>query len=117
MKTFLPLACALLLALATPAWAHVFPRTQMPAAGASVSAPAQVRVVFDGPLEPAFSTLTVADANGQQVNTVKAVVDPQTQDTITVALPPLKAGKYTVHWVAIADDGHRTHGDYSFTVK
>jgi copper resistance protein C len=29
----------------------------------------------------------------------------------------LQAGRYTVHWVAVASDGHRTHGDYAFEVK
>jgi copper resistance protein C len=111
------LICMMCLALATPAWAHVFPRAQTPAAGAKVAAPAQVRVVFDGPLEAAFSSLTVTNAEGQQVNTAKAVVDSQTQDTLSLALPVLPAGKYTVHWVAVADDGHRTHGDYAFEVK
>jgi copper resistance protein C len=117
MKTFVSGACAAMLAFATPVWAHVFPRTQSPAAGATVRPPAQVRIVFDGPLEPAFSTLSVTDASGKTVNPAKAVVDPQTNDSMTVALPPLQPGKYTVHWAAIADDGHRTHGDYTFEVK
>jgi copper resistance protein C len=102
---------------ATSASAHVFPRTQAPAAGASVGAPSEVRIVFDGPLEAAFSTLTVTDARGKQVDTAKAAIDPANHAAITLALPPLPAGKYTVHWVAVADDGHRTHGDYPFEVK
>jgi copper resistance protein C len=99
------------------ALAHVFPRTQVPGAGETVSSPAQVRITFDGPLEPAFSSLTVTDASGKQVNTEKSAVDAQHHENISVALPALQAGRYTVHWVAIADDGHRTHGDYRFEVK
>jgi copper resistance protein C len=111
--------CAIILGACciSPALAHVFPRTQTPSAGASVSAPAQVRIVFDGPLEAAFSSVTVTDTSGKQVNTVKAVIDPQDHDAISVALPALQSGKYTVHWIAVADDGHRTHGDYAFEVK
>jgi copper resistance protein C len=97
--------------------AHVFPRAQVPGADATVTSPAQIRITFDGPLEPAFSSLTVTDANGKQVNTEKSAVDAQHHETISVALPDLQPGRYTVHWVAIADDGHRTHGDYSFAVK
>ncbi|MGN6665976.1 MAG: copper resistance protein CopC, partial [Trinickia sp.] len=26
-------------------------------------------------------------------------------------------GVYTVHWTAVAFDGHRTQGHYAFTVK
>ncbi len=97
--------------------AHVFPKTQEPAAGATVPSPAQVKILFTGPLEPSFSTLTVTDAGGKQVNTDKAAVDPQQPALISVALPALAAGHYLVHWAAVAADGHRTHGDYAFDVK
>ena len=53
------------LTLAGAAVAHVFPQKQEPGAGATVTSPAQVRVIFDGPLEPAFSSLTVTDASGK----------------------------------------------------
>jgi hypothetical protein len=105
------------LALASAAFAHVFPQKQEPGAGTTVAAPPQVRVIFDGPLEPAFSSLTVTDASGKQVTTQKASVDPHAPTTMTVPLPSLAAGHYTVHWVAVASDGHRTHGDYGFDVK
>lgn len=102
---------------ASVALAHVFPQHQEPGAGASIAPPPEVKITFDGPLEPAFSTLTVTDAAGKQANSAKAAVDPQQPAVISVALPPLIAGHYTVHWAAVAEDGHRTHGDYSFDVK
>jgi copper resistance protein C len=111
------IAFALCLAWSAAVYAHVFPKTQVPAAGATVSSPAQVKIVFDGPLEPAFSSLTVSDAGGKQINTTKSEVDSEEPDAMSVALPPLQTGKYTVHWTAIASDGHKTHGDYSFEVK
>lgn len=116
-----PCTCAAVIATAilmpVVAFAHVFPQTQTPPAGAEVSAPAKVTIVFDGPLEPAFSSLTVGNSTDKPVNTAKAVVDPNDRKSISVALPPLLPDKYTVHWVAVASDGHRTHGDYSFKVK
>ncbi|MBC8752653.1 copper resistance CopC family protein [Paraburkholderia podalyriae] len=105
------------LVFAGAAFAHVFPQKQEPGAGASVAAPSQVKIIFDGRLEPAFSSLTVTNAVGKQVNADKSVVDAPQPDVITVPLPPLQAGHYTVHWVAVASDGHRTHGDYAFEVK
>ena len=109
---------AMLLALSPlAALAHVFPQKQEPGAGTTVEAPAKVAITFDGPLEPAFSTLTVTDAASKQVNTAKSAVDSQQPSVESVALPALPAGKYTVHWVAVGSDGHRTHGDYSFNVK
>lgn len=112
------IASATLAALcATAAHAHVFPQKQTPGPGATVETPAKVTITFDGPLEPAFSSLNVTDAGGKQMNTAKSSVDPQQPSVETLALPALPAGKYTVHWVAVADDGHRTHGDYAFNVK
>ncbi|EDZ97629.1 copper resistance protein CopC [Burkholderia sp. H160] len=105
------------LMLASAAFAHVFPQKQEPGAGASVAAPTQVKLTFDGPLEPAFSSLTVTDASGKQVSTQKSSVDAKQPAVMTVPLPALTAGHYTVHWVAVASDGHRTHGDYGFNVK
>ncbi len=102
---------------ASAAFAHVFPQKQEPGAGATVASPAAVKITFDGPLEPAFSSLTVTDATGKQVNTAKATVDAHEPAVITVPLPTLSTGHYTVHWVAVASDGHRTHGDYPFDVK
>jgi methionine-rich copper-binding protein CopC len=112
-------AAALLagITLAGAAFAHVFPQKQEPGAGATVAAPAQVKVTFDGPLEPAFSSLTVTDAGGQQVSTQKSAIDARQPAVMTVPLPALAAGHYTVHWVAVASDGHRTQGDYGFDVK
>ncbi|ALP64744.1 copper resistance CopC family protein [Paraburkholderia caribensis] len=114
------LAAALALSLTLmplAALAHVFPQKQEPGAGTTVEAPAKVTIAFDGPLEPAFSSLTVTDAAGKQVSTAKSTIDAQQPSVASVALPALAAGKYTVHWVAVASDGHRTHGDYSFNVK
>jgi methionine-rich copper-binding protein CopC len=99
------------------AFAHVFPQKQEPGAGATVPSPMQVSIRFDGPLEPVFSSLTVTDATGKQVNTAKASVDPQRPAVIFVPLPPLATGRYTVHWAAVSADAHRTHGDYTFNIK
>ncbi|KGR97902.1 copC domain protein [Burkholderia sp. ABCPW 111] len=104
--------------VASPAaFAHAFPQSQTPSAGAEVPPPANVTIVFDGRLEPAFSALTVSDATGKPVSRAKATVAPNDAKTISVALPALAPGKYVVHWVAVASDGHRTQGDYSFKVK
>jgi len=98
------------------AWAHAHPVSSEPAAQASVDAPKSVRVTFDSALEGAFSTLTVVDAQGKPVTQTKAELDAA-RKTLTVALPPLKAGDYQANWVAVANDGHRTKGSFKFTVK
>jgi hypothetical protein len=108
---------ALCLASIGQAWAHAHPESQSPVAGAVVSAPQEVRITYDDALEPAFSSLSVSDASGKQVNSAKSEVDASTHKTMRVALPVLPAGEYQVKWVAVADDGHRTQGSYKFTVK
>lgn len=114
---WLAVAIATSIASAPTAFAHVFPQKQSPSAGAEVVTPTTVAIEFDGPLEPAFSALNVSNSAGQQVNTAKAEVDPNNTKSIHVPLPTLPPGTYTVHWVAVASDGHRTHGDYSFKAK
>lgn len=103
-------------ALPQAAWAHAHPVSSEPAVKASVEAPKQVRVTFDAALEGAFSRLSVADAKGKTVTTDKASLDAA-RKTLSVPLPTLAAGEYTVNWVAVASDGHRTQGNYTFTVK
>lgn len=109
-------SCALL--AAQFAWAHAYPTHQEPAAGAT--APASVNAVvidFDDGLEPAFSSIDVTDAQGKSVIREKAKVDAQNSKRMSVALDALTPGKYSVVWIAVAADGHRTTGHYAFNVK
>lgn len=104
--------------LSTAAQAHAYPTHRLPRAGATVSpAPQQVRIDFDEGVEPAFSTITVSDAHGQVVSEGKANVDAADHHRLSVALRPLTRGVYTVSWVAVATDSHRTQGHYVFNVK
>ncbi|RDU94913.1 copper resistance CopC family protein [Trinickia dinghuensis] len=111
-------AAALLLTFAQWASAHAYPKQQTPGAGASVGADTkQVSIEFDDTLEPAFSSLKVADAAGKDVTNGKSSVDANDKKHMTVALQALQPGAYTVSWVAVAADGHRTQGHYAFNVK
>lgn len=109
------------LAFAQWACAHAHPTHSLPAAGATVgaadNAAKQVSIEFDDALEPAFSSLQVADAKGQSVTGGKSSVDANDKKQMSVALDALQPGRYTVTWVAVAVDGHRTKGRYTFTVK
>lgn len=115
------LAAAAALAFAQWACAHAHPTHSAPAAGVTVSAgdnaAKQVSIEFDDALEPAFSSLRVADAKGQSVTRGKSSVDASDKKHMSVALRGLQPGSYTVTWVAVAVDGHRTNGRYTFTVK
>lgn len=100
------------------AYAHAYPTHRVPDADAAVTpAPKNVAIDFDDGIEPAFSSITVTDAQGKTVTNGKAAVDPSNDKHLSVALDPLTPGVYTVAWVAVAADGHRTQGRYTFTVK
>jgi methionine-rich copper-binding protein CopC len=112
------LAAACTLAFAQFAQAHAHPKVETPAPNSVVdNSVSQVQIVFDDGLEGAFSSLSVSNAAGQTVTTAKSLVAAADHKVMTVALPKLSAGVYTVRWVAVAEDSHRTHGDYTFTVK
>ena len=111
------LVAALTLGAAQLALAHAHPTHQVPAAGSAVSTSAnEVAIDYDNGIEPAFSSITVTDAAGKPVTDGKSKVGPNGKH-MSVALKPLTPGVYTVTWVAIATDGHRTQGHYTFTVK
>ncbi len=100
------------------AQAHAYPTHQVPSAGATVSTSQTVVAIdFDDRLEPTFSSIAVTDAQGKSVTSGKAEVDASNRKHMSVGLAPLTLGVYTVSWVAVADDGHRTQGHYTFTVK
>jgi methionine-rich copper-binding protein CopC len=112
------LVIAFTCALSVTSSAHVFPDHSDPKVGATVQdSPSNVRIWFDGALEPAFSTIVVRDEKGKQVDKGNAQVDPGDATLLQVGLPPLPAGVYRVIWNVVARDGHRTEGDYTFVVK
>ncbi|MFL9873309.1 copper homeostasis periplasmic binding protein CopC [Paraburkholderia megapolitana] len=105
-------------AVASTAFAHALPTARDPAPDAEVAAPTQVTMRFSEPLEPAFSKIVVSDAAGRQISAGASAVDADDRKAMHVALTPsLAPGRYSVHWNAVATDGHRTQGDYGFIVK
>ncbi len=111
------LAAALLLAAATGAGAHAFLERADPRVGSTVKTPpAQVRLWFTQPLEPAFSTVRVLDGSGRQVDKQDVTVDPGKPDLLTVSVPSLGPGTYKVVWRVLSVDTHVTEGDFTFTV-
>ncbi len=112
------LVATLTLGVAQLAHAHAHPIHQAPAAGSTVMASQKdVAIDFDDGLEPAFSSITVTDAQGKPVTSGKSIVDASNKKRMSVALNPLTPGDYSVAWVAVAKDGHRTQGHYTFIVK
>lgn len=103
-------------ALSLQAFAHSMPKTMEPAAKSTVAAPKQLSVHFTEALDPKFSMLKLTDAAGTAIP-AKTAVDKTDAMHLTLPLPMLKPGVYTVGWATAALDGHRATGKYTFTVK
>jgi copper resistance protein C len=110
-------ALFLMVALPSTGLAHAFPDHAVPAVGSRVAtAPDAVRIWFTEALEPAFSTMTVLNAQGDDVDRGDARVDARDPTLLSVSLKPLPPGTYKVVWRAVSRDTHRTEGDFTFTV-
>lgn len=118
MKRLHSLMLALALVAAGTAAAHPKVTKSEPAAGAVLDkAPKAIEVTFNETLEPAFSTITLARADGVTVSTDAAKVDPATPTVLVLQAPVLVAGEYVAHYAVIGKDGHRREGDLKFSVK
>jgi methionine-rich copper-binding protein CopC len=107
-----------LLVMAASAWGHAFPDHSEPRVGWTVpTSPSRVRIWFDAALEPIFSTITVMNANSERVDKGDGRVNPSDTTILEVSLPPLPSGNYRVFWSVVARDGHRTEGDFPFTIE
>ncbi len=107
-----------LLMLPDVSWSHAFPDHSDPKVGATItSSPERVRIWFDSALEPAFSKIMVHNANNEMVDKRDGRVNPSDVTLLEVSVPRLPAGTYRVIWNVVARDGHRTMGDFTFTIK
>lgn len=106
--------------LATPAvWAHAHLTHQNPAADAEVTtAPQALTLNFSEGVEPGFSGATVTGAKQEAIKTLPAKRSEQDKTQLIVPLDEtLKPGDYTVNWHVVSVDGHKTKGQYRFSVK
>ena len=88
-----------------------------PAADASVTAPAEVRLWFTQVPQANSVSIRVVSAGGMAVATEEPSADPEDALAYFVKpAAPLSAGPYTVSWRGIGDDGHVVRGEFGFAV-
>jgi len=111
------LAALLFAATLAPAFAHGTLETASPKNGATLSTPpSEIRLKFNEPLEPMFTSLKLFGPSGQEVPTAeKAHVEDG--KTVVLRLPTLAPGGYKAQWMSVGRDGHHLHGELAFTVK
>ena len=109
------LVLLLVAAWTSVAEAHAFLDHASPAVGSTVAAPAQMEIWMTKDVRSPYSTVQVFDAKGAEVDKGNVTV---LAETMTVSLPKLASGTYTVKWKAeSADCGHKTSGTFSFMVR
>ena len=100
------------------AWGHAFPLRSEPRVGrTTATSPPNVKIWFDGELEPAFSTIAVYNSAKQRVDKGNGRVNSSDASILEVDLPALLPGTYRVYWSVVAKDTHRTEGDFPFTIE
>ena len=114
------LAAAVLLATAwtSPAGAHaVLVRSTPPGRAALAEKPDRVQLWFNERLEPAFSSVSVWSSAGTQVDAGDARVDHDDAKRLSVTLPPLPPGAYSVRYRVLSVDGHVVDSSFTFTIR
>lgn len=110
-------ALVLLLA-AVPAWPHAFLVRSSPARRATLTTvPDRVRLWFNEPIEARFSSASVWDAAGRQVDLGDARVEPEDPKRLTLGVKPLGPGTYRVRFRVLSVDGHVVESEYPFTLR
>ncbi len=111
--------CVLTIGLAGEAKAHAHLKSATPAMGGTVTAaPAELDLAFSEGVNPRFTGLTMTGPAGAAVATGPSKLGPGGDATLVVPVTgTLGAGTYKVVWHALATDGHKTDGAYTFTVK
>jgi copper resistance protein C len=118
-----PLWCGLtllvlLLVVPTSGWTHAYLVKSSPARRAALSSsPARVVLWFNERLEAQFSQLSVWNNEGSQVDGSDVQVGPDDPKKISVGLPTLPAGTYTVKFRVLSVDGHIVEAEFPFTVR
>lgn len=121
------IAAPVMLAGALPgaASAHTHVVASSPTEGASISRPRTLSLTFSETLDPATvaSSIVMTAMPGMADHppmTIRNFTPVWSKDNRTITLTlrdPLPIGSYDLRWQASGEDGHRTTGKVSFTVR
>ena len=119
MKTSSRLALAALAATLSPlAFAHALMVDSFPAKGQVLAAPpAEIHVTFNEHVEARYCRIKLRSGDGKNFDADRPTTDKTNPNAIVAAVPVLKPGTYRAVWTAVGSDGHKTHGDFSFTIS
>ncbi len=106
------------LALPQAVAAHALLQSSVPAAGSTLAAsPSAVTITFGEQPDARLSSIKVLDSSGRNVASGPSTAVPGAPLQLTVPLPSLPDGVYTVSWRTVsAVDGHVAAGSFAFGV-
>jgi methionine-rich copper-binding protein CopC len=108
----------LFLAVPTIVWTHAYLVKSSPARRAMLSSsPARVVLWFNERLEAQFSQLSVWSQDGEQVDSGDIQVGPDDTKKVSIGVPALPAGTYTIKYRVLSVDGHIVEAEFPFTVR
>ena len=111
------LVAAIVFAMPSPAHAHATLLFTTPRVdGAVPDSPPEVQLVFDQPVVPARSTLTVTGPDGATVPLGQVTSGHQGQTVTALVGAELDTGEYVVEWLVTAKDGDTMTGEFRFAV-
>ena len=118
MKSSLRIALATLAVTLSPlALAHASLVDSFPAKGQMLTgSPAEIHLTFNEHVEPRYCRIKLVSGAGKNFDADRPAADKANPNAIVAAIPVLKPGTYSARWTAVGSDGHKTHGDFSFTV-
>lgn len=104
------------LALPSLASAHAAIEKMTPAAGEKLAkGPERIELVFNEAIESKVGSLQVLDRRSNPVGSEEAVTSEDAR-TLSLQLPSLDEGVYTVSYSVVSADGHPVSGSYVFIV-
>jgi methionine-rich copper-binding protein CopC len=116
--TVAALAALCVLLLPADGWAHAYLVRSTPAARATVGrSPERVQLWFNERLEPAYSRVSVWGRDGKRVDVGDVEVAPAEPTRLSVGVPALPGGAYTVKYRVLSVDGHVVEAEFGFTVR
>jgi copper resistance protein C len=80
-------------------------------------APPRVELWFNERLEPAYSRASVTNEAGAQIDLRDVGVAKDDPKRLSLSLPPLAPGRYTVRFRVLSVDGHVVESNLTFSVK
>jgi methionine-rich copper-binding protein CopC len=97
--------------------AHAFLVKSTPAGRAALArAPERVQLWFNARLEPAYSSISLWDAAGAQVDARNGAVSAEDPKRLDLPLPKLPPGRYVVRFRVLSVDGHVVESSVPFTI-